>query len=174
MSANAVYFNSVAVSTFRSEIVNIPFRFWLHYLLFCWRKWTMSREDSTTTFMNGTGGFASELTRTYVRVNYHILTGGNQNISIVSCVFTSVVFCWKHYRKVSWMSVNAIYLNSVTMSTFRRWKSVDENGVTKEWNFFALYYKQITAWFLRDIWHKYCSWYFKIVLNITHRSGSWY
>ena len=29
-----------------------------------------------------------------------------------------------------------------------------EDGVTKEWNFSALRYKQITTWFLRDIWHK--------------------
>ena len=26
-------------------------------------------------------------------------------------------------------------------------------------------YKQIIAWFVRDIWHKYHSWYFKIVSN---------
>ena len=28
-------------------------------------------------------------------------------------------------------------------------------------------YKQIIPWFLRDIWHKYHSWYFKIVSNFT-------
>ena len=28
-------------------------------------------------------------------------------------------------------------------------------------------YKQIIAWFVRDIWHKYHSWYFKIVSNFT-------
>ena len=33
--------------------------------------------------------------------------------------------------------------------------------------FFVLYYKQITAWFVRDIRHKYHSWYFKIVSNFT-------
>ena len=117
--ANIVYFNSVAVSTFRSEIVNILFRFWLHYLLFSLRKWTMTREDST-------GGFC-ERTHTYVCVNCQILTGGI--ISLVSCVFTSVVFCWKYSGKVYWMSVNAVYLNSVATSTFRRWKSVDENSL---------------------------------------------
>ena len=69
-----------------------------------------------------------ERTHTYVRVNCQILTRGNQNIWMVSSVFTSVVFCWKHGGKVSWMSVNAVYLNSVAMSTFRRWKSVDESG----------------------------------------------
>ena len=29
------------------------------------------------------------------------------------------------------------------------------------------WYKQIMAWFVRDIWHKYHSWYFKIVSNFT-------
>ena len=28
-------------------------------------------------------------------------------------------------------------------------------------------YKQIIAWFVRDIWHKYHLWYFKIVSNFT-------
>ena len=32
MSVNAVYLNSIAMSTFCSEIITIPFRFWLHYL----------------------------------------------------------------------------------------------------------------------------------------------
>ena len=35
------------MSTSRSEIVTIPFRFWLRYLLFRRRKWTMSSQDST-------------------------------------------------------------------------------------------------------------------------------
>ena len=94
-------------------------------------------------------------------------------------------FLWIHFgrvlleifRKISWMNAKAVYWTSVTVSTFRRWKSVDENGlrcVTKEKYSLALHYKQFTAWFLRDIWHKYCSWYFKMVLNITHGSGSWY
>ena len=71
MSMNAVYLNSIAVSTFRSEIVTVPFRFWLLYLLFSRRKWTMSRQDSTTTFLNETASeltlanFLSELTCTY-------------------------------------------------------------------------------------------------------------
>ena len=110
-----------------------------------------------------------EWTHAYIRVNCEILTGGNQDIWMVSCVFTSVVFCWKYSGKVSWMTVNAVYLNSVAMFTFRRWKSIDENGlkdgVTKAQNVLALHYKQITAWFLRDIWHKYWLWFFKI--NIT-------
>ena len=81
MSVNAVYLNSVAESTFRNEIiVTIPFRFWLHYLLFSRRKWTVSCQDSTTTFMNETGGFASELRRIRMCINCQILTGGNQNI----------------------------------------------------------------------------------------------
>ena len=29
------------------------------------------------------------------------------------------------------------------------------------------YYKQIIAWFLHDVWHKYHSWHFKIVSNFT-------
>ena len=29
------------------------------------------------------------------------------------------------------------------------------------------YYKQIIAWFVRDIWHKNHKWYFKIVSNFT-------
>ena len=29
-------------------------------------------------------------------------------------------------------------------------------------------YKQKIAWFVRDIWHKYHLWYFKIVSNCTH------
>ena len=28
-------------------------------------------------------------------------------------------------------------------------------------------YKQIIAWFVRDIWHKYHSWYFKIASNFN-------
>ena len=109
--ANIVYFNSVAVSTFRSEIVNILFRFWLHYLLFSLRKWTMTREDSTTTFMNEAGGFW-ERTHTYVRVNCHILTGGN--ISIVSCVFTSVVFCWRYSGKVYNFEISlAVFMSNI-------------------------------------------------------------
>ena len=89
-------------------------------------------------------------------------------------------FLWIHFgrvlleifRKISWMNAKAVYWTSVTVSTFRRWKSVDENGlrcVTKEWNSLGLHYKQFTAWFLRDIWHKYCSWYqgqFKMSLGI--------
>ena len=71
MSVNAVYLNSVAVSTFCSEIITIPFRFWPHYLLFSQRKWTMSHQDSTTTFMNETGGFRGEVTRTYARKLSH-------------------------------------------------------------------------------------------------------
>ena len=110
---NAVYFNSVAMSTFRSEIVTIPFRLWLYYLLFSPRKWTMSRQDSTIHEWNWR---LCERTRAYVRVNCQILTGANRNIWMVSCVFTSVVFCWKHGGKVSWMSVNAVYLNSMAMS----------------------------------------------------------
>ena len=35
------------------------------------------------------------------------------------------------------------------------------------------YYKQIIAWFVRDIWHKNHSWYFKIVSNFTRLNGSW-
>ena len=57
---NAVYFNySATMSTFGSEIVTIPFRFWLHYSLFSRRKL------KTPQFMNETGGYASKLTRTY-------------------------------------------------------------------------------------------------------------
>ena len=37
-----------------------------------------------------------ERTHVNVRVNCQILTGGNQNIWMDSCVFTSVVFCWKY------------------------------------------------------------------------------
>ena len=33
--------------------------------------------------------------------------------------------------------------------------------------FFVLQYKQITAWFVRDIRHKYHSWYFQIVPNFS-------
>jgi len=31
--------------------------------------------------------------------------------------------------------------------------------------FLRLYYKQVIAWIVRDIWHKYNSWYFKIAQN---------
>ena len=34
-------------------------------------------------------------------------------------------------------------------------------------NLLRVWYKQIIAWFVRDIWHKYHSWYFKIVSNFT-------
>ena len=51
-----------------------------------------------------------------------------KHLNQVSYVFILVVFCWKHGGKVSWMSVNAVYLNPVAMSTFFRWKSVDKNG----------------------------------------------
>ena len=33
--------------------------------------------------------------------------------------------------------------------------------------FCGWWYKQIIAWFVRDIWHKYHLWYFKIVSNFT-------
>ena len=33
--------------------------------------------------------------------------------------------------------------------------------------FCGKYYKHIKAWFVRDIWYKYHSWYFKIVSNFT-------
>ena len=65
LSMNVVYFNSVAKPTFCSEIVTTSFRFRLHYLLFSQRKWRMSRLDSTNTFMNETGSFASELVHMY-------------------------------------------------------------------------------------------------------------
>ena len=49
MSVNAVYSNSFAImSTCHSEILTMPFWFWLHYLLFSPRKWT-SHQVSTTT-----------------------------------------------------------------------------------------------------------------------------
>ena len=35
----------------------------------------------------------------------------------------------KYGGKVSWMNVNVVHLNSVAMSTFRRWKSVDKKGL---------------------------------------------
>ena len=34
-------------------------------------------------------------------------------------------------------------------------------------NLWGWQYKQIIAWFVRDIWHKYHSWYFKIISNFT-------
>ena len=34
-------------------------------------------------------------------------------------------------------------------------------------NLFGLYFKQIIAWLVLDIWHKYHSWYFKIVSNFN-------
>ena len=33
--------------------------------------------------------------------------------------------------------------------------------------FLRLKYKQVIAWFVRDMWHKYQEWYFKIAPNFT-------
>ena len=74
-------------------------------------------QDSTTTFMNETGSFASELMHMYCTMYAEILTGAN----CIHLITNLVMFCWKHGGKVSWMSVNAIYLNSIAMSTFCRW-----------------------------------------------------
>ena len=59
-----------------------------------------------------------------LRANSHVRTRKLSNFDRrkskhfnCSCVFTSVMFCWKHSGKVSWMSVNVVYLNSVAMST---------------------------------------------------------
>ena len=114
-----LYFNSVAMCTFRSEIITIPFRFWLHYLVFSQRKRTMSHQDSTIHEWNW---WLCEWTHAYVRVNCQMLTEENQIIWMVSCVFTSVVFCLKHGRKVSWISLNAVYLNSFAMCTISQVK----------------------------------------------------
>ena len=73
--ANAVYLNSVAMFTFRSEIVTIPFRFWLHYLLFGRRKWTMSRQDSTGKHIHEWNWLLCErLSHADVRMHCQILT----------------------------------------------------------------------------------------------------
>ena len=39
--------------------------------------------------------------------------------------------------------------------------------MSKLQTFCGKYYKHIIAWFLRDIWYKYHSWYLKIVSNFT-------
>ena len=108
---NAVYFNSVAMSTFRSEIVTIPFRLWLYYLLFSPRKWTMSRQDSTIHEWNWR---LCERTRAYVRVNCQILTGANRNIewfpvySLRSCFVENMAerfheWAWMLFTWIPWL-----------------------------------------------------------------------
>ena len=142
-------------------------------LLNGWNRW--NRMDISFR-MDETGGFASKLTRTYAQT----LKFWQEEIKTFEWIpVNSLRSCFVGNIQKDFLNERhyTFYWNSVTMFTFRRWKSVDENGlrcVTKEKYSLALHYKQFTAWFLRDIWHKYCSWYFKMVLNIIHGSGSWY
>ena len=46
-------------------------------------------------------------------------------------------------------------------------------AVVFQLNLKYLWYKQIIAWFVRDIWHKYHSWYFKIVSNFNYVYQFW-
>ena len=112
MRVNAVYLNCIVMSTFCSEIINIPFRFWLHYLLSSQRKWLHNHIHEWNWQL-------CEQTQMHVCINCQILTGGNQNIWMVPWVINDCQCL---------LPMFAAWTCLVDRHTFAKWFALPHDG----------------------------------------------
>ena len=83
---------------------------------------------------------------------------------------TSYTISWKCVTLEKWRRPSALGARKISVMILLHEKFLQFDwlrAVVFQLNLKYLWYKQIIAWFVRDIWHKYHLWYFKIVSNFT-------
>ena len=110
---------------------------------------------------------------TFAQQSHHGLGGNSKLINRLRAASSGAFVCWRP-------NLSTIHLFILLHEKFLQfgWLGAVKYLHVKMTNFsrILVYSKQIIAWFVRNIWDKYHSWYFKVFSNFTRLTvvNSWY